>query len=123
MFFPIEGLYIEVLDMGLFEELQRDFKINVAGPTTLTAILNSLAMGFKTLVIQKKSSDVFKLLGAVKTEFAKFAETLEKTQKKVGEASNELDKLVGTRTRMINSKLRSIESLNDNEAKELLEIE
>ena len=123
MFLPIEGLYIEVLDMGLFEELQREFKINVAGPTTLTAILNSLALGFKTLIIQKKSSDVFKLLGAVKTEFAKFAETLEKTQKKVGEASSELDKLVGTRTRMINSKLKSIESLGESESKLLLESE
>ena len=75
MFLPIEGLYIEVLNMGLFEEIQREFKINVAGPTTLTAILNALQMGFKTLIIQKKSADVFKLLGAVKTEFAKFAES------------------------------------------------
>ena len=121
MFLPIEGLYIEALDMGLFEEIQSEFKVNIAGPTTLTAILNSLQMGFKTLVIQKKSAEVFKLLGAVKTEFSKFAEVLQKTQKKVGEASDELDKLVGTRTRLIQSKLNNIDSLEDNEAKEILE--
>ena len=123
MFLPIEGLYIEVLNMGLFEELQRDYKINVAGPTTLTAILNALQMGFKTLIIQKKSADVFKLLAAVKTEFEKFADTLQKTQKKVGEASNELDKLVGTRTRMIQSKLKDIETLDNEESKVVLGIE
>ena len=78
-------------------------------------------MGFKTLAIQKKSSDVFKLLGAVKTEFEKFAKTLQKAQQKVDEASNELDTLVGTRTRMIQSKLRSIEYLDEEESKELLE--
>ena len=121
MFLPIEGLYIEALNMGLFEEIQREFKVNLAGPTTLTAILNSLQMGFKTLAIQKKSSDVFKLLGAVKTEFEKFAKTLQKAQQKVDEASNELDTLVGTRTRMIQSKLRSIEYLDEEESKELLE--
>ena len=108
--------------MGLFEEIQREFKVNLAGPTTLTAILNSLQMGFKTLAIQKKSSDVFKLLGAVKTEFNKFADTLQKAQKKVDDASNELDSLVGTRTRMIQSKLRNIEYLDEEESKELLEI-
>lgn len=123
MFLPIEGLYIEALNMGLFEEIQREFKVNLAGPTTLTAILNSLQMGFKTLIIQKKSADVFKLLGAVKTEFEKFAQTLEKTQKKVDEASDELDKLVGTRTRKIQSKLKHIENLDEIEAKDLLEIE
>lgn len=123
MFLPIEGLYVEVLNMGLFEELQREYKVNVAGPTTLTAILNALQMGFKTLIIQKKSADVFKLLGAVKSEFEKFADTLQKTQKKVGEASNELDKLVGTRTRMIQSKLRDIETLDVEESREILGIE
>ena len=81
MFLPIEGLYIEALDLGLFEEIQREYKVNLAGPTTLTAILNALVMGFKTLVSQNKSSEVFKLIGAVKTEFGKFADVLEKTQK------------------------------------------
>ena len=123
MFLPIEGLYIEALNMGLFEEIQRDYKVNIAGPTTLTAILNALQMGFKTLVIQKKSSEVFKLLGAVKTEFSKFAETLAKTQKKFGEANDELDKLVGTRTRMIQSKLKDIELVDEIETKSILEIE
>ena len=120
MFLPVEGLYIEALNMNLFEEIQREFKVNIAGPTTLTAILNSLQMGFKTLAIQKKSADVFKLLGAVKGEFEKFASVLEKTQKKVTEASDELDKLVGTRTRMIRSKLRSVEVLDEGEAQVLL---
>ena len=114
---------IEALNMGLFEEIQREFKVNLAGPTTLTAILNSLQMGFKTLIIQKKSADVFKLLGAVKTEFEKFAQTLEKTQRKVDEASDELDKLVGTRTRKIQSKLKHIENLDEEETKDILEIE
>ena len=123
MFLPIEGLYIEALDMGLFEEIQREFKVNIAGPTTLTAILNSLQMGFKTLIIQKKSADVFKLLGAVKTEFNKFAATLEKTQKKVGEASDELDKLVGTRTRMIQSKLKNVDTLDIADSNDLLGID
>ena len=121
MFLPIEGLYIEALNMNLFEEIQKEFKVNIAGPTTLTAILNSLQMGFKTLAIQKKSADVFKLLGAVKTEFEKFASVLEKTQKKVTEASDELDKLVGTRTRMIRSKLRSVEVLEESETQILLD--
>lgn len=121
MFLPLEGLYVEALNLGLFEEVQKEYKINLAGPTTLTAILNALQMGFKTLLIQKKSSDVFKLLGAVKTEFEKFAETLDKTQKKVNEASNELDKLVGTRTRMIKSKLNNIDGLDEIESKELIE--
>ena len=120
MFLPIEGLYIEALNMGLFEEIQKECRVNIAGPTTLTAILNSLQMGFKTLAIQKKSADVFKLLGAVKTEFEKFASVLEKTQKKVTEASDELDKLVGTRTRMIRSKLRDVEVLDENETRALL---
>ena len=123
MFLPIEGLYIEALDMGLFEEIQRDFKVNLAGPTTLTAILNALQMGFKTLVIQKKSADVFKLLGAVKTEFAKFAETLDKAQKKVNAASDELDNLVGARTKKIRTKLNQIESLSEVETRELLDFE
>ena len=122
MFLPIEGLYIEVLNMGLFEEIQREYHVNIAGPTTLTALLNALQMGFKTLTIQKKSADVFKLLGAVKTEFENFAEVLDKAQKKVNEASDQLDTLVGTRTRKIRSKLKEIEFLEGDEAKEILGI-
>ena len=109
--------------MGLFEEIQKEFRVNLAGPTTFTAILNALQMGFKTLVIQKKSADVFKLLGAVKTEFAKFADTLDKAQKKVNEASDELDKLVGVRTRKIQKQLQNIETLDQDLTNKILEIE
>jgi DNA recombination protein RmuC len=109
--------------LNAVEELKLKYNINIAGPTTFTAILNALQMGFKTLAIQKKSADVFTLLGAVKTEFGKFAGALEKTQKKVSEVSNELDNLIGTRTRMIQSKLKSIEKVDDKLSTSLLEIE
>lgn len=121
IFLPLEGLYLEALNMGLFEEIQSKYKVNLTGPTTFTAFISSLNMGFKSLMIQKKSADVFKLLGAVKTEFGKFAEALDKTQKKVNAAADELDTLVGTRTRMMNSKLRSIESLDEETSKLLIE--
>lgn len=123
MFLPLEGLYVEVLNLGLFDELKNKYNVNIAGPTTFTAILNALQMGFKTLAIQKKSSDVFMLLGAVKTEFAKFADVLSKAQKKVNEASKELDTLVGTRTRMIESKLKGIEKIDEELSSSILEIE
>lgn len=121
IFLPLEGLYLEALNMGLFEEIQTKFKVNLTGPTTFTAFINSLNMGFRSLMIQKKSADVFKLLGAVKTEFGKFAEALEKTQKRVNAAADELDTLVGTRTRMMNSKLKSIEALDEEESKLLID--
>lgn len=120
MFLPIEGLYVEALDMGLFEELQREYKINIAGPSTLTALLNALQVGFKSLIIQKRSSQVFDLLGAVKTEFGRFADTLTNVQKKFGAASDEMEKLVGTRTRMINSKLKSITALDEQSTEAIL---
>ncbi|MBQ8164085.1 MAG: DNA recombination protein RmuC [Clostridia bacterium] len=122
MFLPIEGLYIEAIDMGLFEEFQREFKISIAGPSTLTALLNSLQMGFKSLEIQKHSSEVFTLLSAVKTEFEKFAGVLQKAQKKVDEASNEISTLVGTRTNAINRKLKNINYISDEESKSVLEL-
>lgn len=121
IFLPLEGLYLEALNMGLFEEIQSKYKVNLTGPTTFTAFINSLNMGFRSLMIQKKSADVFKLLGAVKTEFGKFADALEKTQKRVNAAADELDSLVGTRTRMMNSKLKSIEALDDETSKLLIE--
>ena len=121
IFLPLEGLFLEALNMGLFEEIQSKYKVNLTGPTTFTAFINSLNMGFRSLMIQKKSADVFKLLGAVKTEFGKFADALEKTQKKVNAAADELDNLVGTRTKMMNSKLKTIEALDDDEAKLMLE--
>ncbi len=123
MFLPIEGLYIQAIEMGLFEELQRDYKINIAGPTTLTALLNALQMGFKTLAIQKRSSEVFVLLSAVKTEFEKFAGILEKAHKKVEDASHELSTLAGTRTKAIQRKLRDISLLPGDEAEQILEID
>ncbi len=121
IFLPLEGLYLEALNMGLFEEIQEKYNVNLTGPTTFTAFINSLNMGFKSLMIQKKSADVFKLLGAVKTEFGKFAEALEKTQKKVNAAADELDTLVGTRTKMMNSKLKNIDALDEASTKLLLE--
>ncbi len=110
LFLPIEGLFAEVLRRpGLFERLQNDYKVIIAGPTTLTAILNSLHMGFRTLAIEKRSSEVWSLLGAVKTEFGKFGEVLEKTQKKLQEASNTIDD-ASKRTRAIERKLKSVET-------------
>jgi DNA recombination protein RmuC len=91
--------------------LQREYKIIITGPTTLAAMLNSLQMGFKTLAIQKRSSEVWKILGAVKTEFGKFGGVLDKAQRKLNEANKELDTLVGTRTRMMMSKLKKVEKL------------
>ena len=112
MFLPVEGLFAEVARQPeMITMLQRDYKIIVTGPTTLAAMLNSLQMGFKTLAIQKRSSEVWKILGAVKTEFGKFGGVLEKAQKKITEANNELDTLVGTRTRMMFSKLKGVEEL------------
>ena len=122
MFLPTEGLYAELVrDVDMVSFLQREYKIILTGPTTLAAILNSLQMGFKTLAIQERSSEVWKVLGAVKTEFSKFGGVLEKTQKKLSEANSELDKLVGTRTRIMLSKLNKIEKIPLNEENDFLE--
>lgn len=111
MFLPTEGLYAEVLRLpGLFEALQRDFKVMVAGPTTLAALLNSLQMGFRTLAIEKRSAEVWNLLGAVRTEFSKFGTILEKTRKKLVEAGNHIDQ-AATRTRAIERKLRDVQDI------------
>ncbi|MDY2889101.1 MAG: DNA recombination protein RmuC [Candidatus Caccosoma sp.] len=120
MFLPIEGLYAEVINMDLFEELQRDYKICVCGPSTFSALLNALQMGFKTLIIQKKSAEIFKLLGAIKTEFNSFADALEKTQIKMDQAGKELNNLVGVRTRVIKKKLKDVEELDEDESKKIL---
>jgi DNA recombination protein RmuC len=112
MFLPLEGLFAEIVRQPeVVALLQREYKIIVTGPTTLAAMLNSLQMGFKTLAIQKRSSEVWQILGAVKTEFGKFGGVLEKAQKKINEANQELDALVGTRTRMMLSKLKKVEEL------------
>ncbi|MBV5337906.1 MAG: DNA recombination protein RmuC, partial [Deltaproteobacteria bacterium] len=122
MFLPIEGLYAEVVrNTDLIEQLQREFKIIITGPTTLAAILNSLQMGFKTLAIQQRSSEVWQILGEVKTEFGKFGGILEKAQKKITEAGNEIDNLVGSRTRAIERKLKKVQMLPTAEAPTLTE--
>lgn len=123
MFLPFEGLYAEVVRRGMVETLQRDYKINIAGPTTMAALLNSLQMGFKTLAIQKHSSEVWNVLGAVKTEFEKFGSVLEATQQRISQANAELDKLVGTRTRKIQSKLRNVTNLPEESSKAILGLE
>jgi DNA recombination protein RmuC len=111
MFLPTEGLYAEVLRRtGLVEALQRDMRVVVAGPTTLAALLNSLQLGFRTLAIEKRSSEVWKLLGSVKSEFGKFGEILEKTKKKLDEASSTIDS-AAVRTRAIERRLRDVEAL------------
>lgn len=110
MFLPTEGLYAEAVSRGMVEVLQRDYKVNIAGPSTMAALLNSLQMGFKTLAVQKRSAEVWKILGSVKTEFDKFNEVLEATQQRLDQANKELDKLVGVRTRQIVRKLSSVQA-------------
>lgn len=111
MFIPLEGLYAEIIDSGLFEELQREYKINIVGPSTLAALLNSLQMGFKSYIINKRSAEVFNLLSNIKKEFEKFAKALTETQKKITEAGNNLDELVGTRTRQMQKQLSKLDEL------------
>ena len=106
LFLPFEGLYAEVVNAGLLEVLQRDYQVNVAGPSTMAALLNSLQMGFKTLAIQKRSGEVWQLLGAVKTEFDKFGQGLSKLQQRLRQTDEELDNLIGVRSRAISRKLR-----------------
>jgi len=116
MFLPFEGIYAEVVrKASLLEQLQREFKVIVTGPTTLAAILNSLQMGFRSLAIQKRSSEVWQILGAVKKEFENFGGMLEKAQKNLQTASNQIDEVMGKRTRAIQRKLKGVEALNDAE--------
>lgn len=123
MFLPIEGLYSEVAKMGLIEELQNTYNVTIAGPTTMSALLNSLQMGFKTLAIQKKSGEVWKILGAVRTEFEKFNGIVEKIRGQFEKTSKDFDSLVGTRARLIVSKLRSVDRLDAKSSNDLLGIE
>jgi DNA anti-recombination protein RmuC len=119
MFLPFEGIYAEVVrKASLLEDLQRNYKVIVTGPSTFAAILNSLQMGFRTLAIQKRSSEVWRILGSVKTEFEKFGGMLEKAQKNIQMASNTIDEVMGKRTRAIQRKLKDIEI--DNSQQELL---
>lgn len=123
MFLPFEGLYAEVVNRGLVEVLQRDYRVSIAGPSTMAALLNSLQMGFRTVAIQKRTSEVWKVLGAVKTEFDRFGTILASTQKRLEQAHDDLDKLVGVRTRAIQRSLRSVEKLDSAEAQGVLERE
>ena len=120
MFLPTEGLYAEVLRRpGLADVLQREHRIVIAGPTTLTALLSSLQVGFRTLAIEQRSSEVWKILGAVKTEFGKFGDVLDKVKKKLDEASSQIEQ-TGVRSRAISKQLRGVEALPGNEADKLL---
>ncbi|HEY4091113.1 MAG TPA: DNA recombination protein RmuC [Luteibacter sp.] len=122
LFLPTEGLYAEVIRRpGLSDQLQRDHRVTVAGPTTLTALLNSLQMGFRTLAIEKRSSEVWQVLGAVKSEFGKFGVVLEKTRKQLDTVRNSIDS-AGIRTRAIERKLRGVETLGGDESQRLLDM-
>lgn len=121
LFLPFEGLYAEAVNRGLVEELQRSYHINLAGPSTMAALLNSLQMGFRTLAIQKRSGEVWQVLGAVKSEFEKFGGILESSQKKLKQIDNDLETLIGTRSRAIARKLRDVERLETNDSARLLD--
>lgn len=123
LFLPFEGLYAEVVNAGLLEVLQRDYQVNIAGPSTMAALLNSLQMGFKTLSIQKRSGEVWQLLGAVKTEFEKFGQGLNKLQQRLRQTDEELDQLIGVRSRAINRKLRAVQTMDERTAAALLELD
>ncbi len=124
MFLPFEGLYAEVVNLGLVERLQRDYQVNIAGPSTMAALLNSLQMGFRTLAIQKRSNEVWQVLAAVKTEFDKFSDGLAKMQQRLRQTDDELDKLIGVRTRAINRKLRGVQKLESpSDVTDILELD
>lgn len=123
MFLPFENIYAEVIRRtSLMETLQKDYKVIVTGPTTLGAILNSLQMGFRTLAIQKRTSEVWSVLGAVKTEFGKFGGMLEKVQKNLQNAGDQLEEVMGKRTRAIERKLRQVEALPTEESNRMLSL-
>lgn len=121
MFLPTEGLYAEVVRRpGLLETISRDYAINIAGPTTVSALLNSLQMGFRTLAIEKRSHEVWNLLGAIKTEFSNFETALQAVKKRFDSADSELNKLMTTRTRAVMRKLKSIEAMPEEESSKIL---
>lgn len=112
MFLPFEGLYSEVVNRGMVELLQREYKVNIAGPSTMAALLNSIQMGFKTLAVQKRSAEVWEVLGSVKKEFDTFASVLEKAQQHINLVTSDLDTLAGVRTRQIQRKLRAVQTVD-----------
>ena len=113
MFLPFEGLYAEVVNRGLVEDLQRSYRVNIAGPSTMAALLNSLQMGFRSFAIQKRSSEVWRVLGAVKTEFHKFGTILASSRKRLQQVDDDLEQLIGTRTRAITRNLRAVEQMDE----------
>ncbi len=115
MFLPVEGLYAEAVRIGAVDEVQRLYKVSIAGPTTMAALLNSLQMGFRTLAIQKRSSEVWKVLGEVRSEFETFGGVLETAQNRIVKANEELDKLIGVRTRQIQRKLKDVSQFSSSE--------
>ena len=123
MFLPFEGLYAEVVNRNLIEILQRDYSVNIAGPSTMAAMLNALQMGFRTLQIQKRSDEVWKTLSAVKTEFETFGSVFKKAQERIKQLDQEMDKLVGTRSRAIERKLRGVQSIDLSEADRIVDIQ
>lgn len=122
LFLPFEGLYAEVVNRNLIEVLQRDYAVNIAGPSTMAAMLNALQMGFRTLQIQKRSDEVWKTLSAVKTEFETFGAVFKKAQDRIKQLDQEMDKLVGTRSRAIERKLRSVQSIELDQADRIIDI-
>lgn len=118
MFLPIEGLYAEVVRRGLVERLQNDYKVNIAGPTTMAALLNSLQMGFRTLAVQRQSGHVWEVLAQVKTEFGRFEDALRAAQNRIDQTGRELDRLVGVRTRAINRSLREVSRVMEEDRQE-----
>ena len=120
LFLPFEGLYAEVVNSGVTETLQRDYQISVAGPSTMAALLNALQMGFRTLAIQKRSGEVWTVLGAVKTEFEKFGAGLQAMQRHLNQTGSDLEELIGTRSRAITRKLEQVQQLDPGEAEDLL---
>lgn len=120
MFLPTEGIYSEVIKTDLYRLIQKEYSIVAVGPTNMAAFLNSLQMGFKTLAIQKRTSEVWKVLESVKTEFDKFADALLNAQRKIDSASSEINNLVGTRTRMMQKKLKLITNIDEENGKENL---
>lgn len=123
LFLPVEGLYAEVVSTGISDALQREFQITVAGPSTMAALLNALQMGFRTLAIQQRSGEVWQVLGAVKTEFEKFGAGLQQMQRHLTQTGNDLEELIGTRSRAINRKLASVQQLKPTDAARLLELD
>jgi len=118
MFLPFEGLYAEAVNMGIMEDVQRSYRVMLAGPSTISALLNSLQMGFRTLAIQQNAGEVWRVLGSVKAEFDKFSEVLDATQRELDQAGKNLDKLVGTRTRMIQRTLKDVSQLGEYTSRE-----